>query len=193
MRVFLPSEHKSCLPIFLTNDIFTNKKNIFLHNHPKNTIFLFFHVFHILLFTFSNIKKAKTKSAHFFSKTVFWHPDKLPKKYFRAPTHYLYFLDQQKHDKTGEKTSKRRIFNATLDGFSTQKTPKSWTDFQLYSIYIYIWMRAIRTLPPLALRHCVTNWREWHRLSFLVVAWLLWQVSEDGTPVLGHRLVSVPS
>ena len=74
------------------------KKKHFSSEPPKNTIFLFFFLdsifpfFHVFLFLFSNIKKTKTKSAHFFSKTLFWHPDKLPKKYFRTPTHYLCFF-----------------------------------------------------------------------------------------------------
>ena len=82
-----------------------------------------FHFFHILLFTFSNIKKTKTKSAHFFSKTLFLTPWQTAKKLFRTPTHYLCFFRPAKNTiKLGENKQKK-----ILDGFSTQP----WTDFQL--------------------------------------------------------------
>ena len=37
---FLPSEHKSCLPIFLKMSFL--QKNLFVHNHPTHTISRFF-------------------------------------------------------------------------------------------------------------------------------------------------------
>ena len=132
---------------FLKNDNFT-KRTIFLHNHPKNTIILgfFWHFpfpfFHIVLFTFSNIRKTQTKSAFFFWKPIFWHPDKLPKFYFRAPTHYLCFFRPAKNTiKLGKhaKQNLGQIFNATLDRLSTQKG-QILEDFQLYSMFIYIYI-----------------------------------------------------
>ena len=127
----------------------TLKKKPFSSQPPKNTIFhfflriFFFHVFHIVLFTFSNIKKTKTKSAHFFLKTLFWHPDKLPKIYFRTPTHYLCFSRPAKNTIKQGKTNKKKSwtdFQRNLGRIFNSETPKSWTDFQLYSAYIYIWL-----------------------------------------------------
>ena len=83
----LPSEHK-CLSIFPPKCHFA--KHAFC-SQPKTLSFwaffwnLLFHVF-IYLFSFSNIKD-KNKKCTFFSKTLFWHPDKLPQTYFCTPTH----------------------------------------------------------------------------------------------------------
>ena len=125
------------------------KKNIFLHNHPKTLFFwaffeiFFFHFFHVFSFSFSNIKKTKTKSAHFFSKTLFSTPWQTAKKYFRTPTHYLcFFKIPKKHYKTGEKQAKKNLgpsFDATLDQVLTQKTPNLGPGFDSTAhIYIYI-------------------------------------------------------
>ena len=124
---------------FLKNDIFYKKQ--FPSQPPKKPTFLgvfffeifLFHFFHILLLAFSNIKMTKTK-VH-----IFLEIDKPPKNIF-APLHTIcVFLDQQKTIKLG-KTSKKhlgRIFNATLDGSSTQKPPNLGRIFNS-TAYIYI-------------------------------------------------------
>ena len=97
-----------------------------------------FHVFHVLSFSFSNMKKTKTKSAHFFSKTLFLTPWQTAKKLFSHPyTLFVSFKIPPKHYQTGEKQAKK-----ILDQVLTQpwtkfwlKNPKSWTKFWLYSIY----------------------------------------------------------
>ena len=56
-------------------------------------------------------------------------------------TLFVFFKIPKKHYKTGEKQAKKNLgpsFDATLDQVLTQKNPKSWTRFWLYSIYIYI-------------------------------------------------------
>ena len=139
---YLPNTNSVCL--LFKNAI--SAKNLFVHNHPQNTIFLFFFefcfpFFHIFSFSFSNIKKTKTKSAHFFSKTLFWHPDKLPKNYFRTPTHYLcFFKIPPKHYKIGEnKKNLGPSFDATLDQVLTQKNQILDQVLNLQHIYIYIY------------------------------------------------------
>ena len=123
------------------------KKNIFLHNHPKNTIFLgffwncLFPFFHVFSFSFSNIKKTKTKSAHFFSKTLFWHLDKLPKKYFRTPTHYLCFLRYPRNTIKLGKNKQKKILDHILTQpwttFCLKKTQILDHILSLQHIYIY--------------------------------------------------------
>ena len=91
---------------------------------------------------------------HIFFENPFWHPDKLPKKYFRTPTHYLCFLRHPKDTiKLGEKQAKQ-----ILDRLSAQP----WTDFQLKkrqildrfsalqhnAIYIYIYVALDRFANP---------------------------------------------
>ena len=144
MRTFLTFRTQIVLANFSKKWHFY-KKGPFVHNHPKNTIFLgcFWNVcfpfFHVFSFSFSNLKKTKTKSAHFFSKTLFWQPDKLPKNYFHAPTLFVFLRYPKNTIKLGKpaKTNLGPSFDATLDQVLTQK-PKSWTKFWLYSIYIYM-------------------------------------------------------
>ena len=120
-------------PVFFTN---TQK-----HNFSLLFLIFFFHFFHVFSFSFSNIKKTKTKSAHFFSKTFFWHPDKLPKNYFRTPTHCLCFKIPKKHYRIGENKQKK-----ILDQVLTQPWTKFWLKkpqildqvLTLQHIYIYI-------------------------------------------------------
>ena len=54
--------------------------------------FFVFHVFHIFSFSFFSIERQKQEVHTCFWKPLFWHPDKLPKKYFHTPTHYLCFF-----------------------------------------------------------------------------------------------------
>ena len=80
------------------------KKTILLHNHPKTLFFcfflkcFFFHFFHIVLFTFSNIQKRQKQKVHmFFSKTHFLTPWQTAQNFIFAPLHTIcVFLDQQK-------------------------------------------------------------------------------------------------
>ena len=118
---------------------FYKKKTSFLHKHPKNTIFLgffwnfLFPFFHVFSFSFSNIKKTKTKSAHFFSKTLFLTPWQTAKKLFSHPyTLFVFFKIPKKHYKTGEKQAKKNLgpsFDATLDQVLTQKNPNLGPSF----------------------------------------------------------------
>ena len=71
-------------PFFFTTTPKTLFSGFFFNNFPCP----FFSYFP---FYFFQHKKDKIKSAPFFSKTLFWHPDNVPKKYFRTPTHYLWF------------------------------------------------------------------------------------------------------
>ena len=124
---------------------FLQKKTSFLHKHPKNTIFLgffwncLFPFFSCFLFSFSNIKKTKTKSAHFFSKTLFLTPWQTAKKLFSHPyTLFVFFKIPKKHYKTGEKQAKKildQVLTQPWPSFDS-KNPKSWTKFWLYSIYL---------------------------------------------------------
>ena len=131
---------------FSKNDIFTKKETFFFTATQKTLFFwAFFEIVLSIFFSYCPFylfqhKKDKTKSAHFFSKTLFGHPDKLLKNYFRTPTHYLCFFRPAKNTIKLGKTSKKKSwtdFQRNLGRIFNSKTPKSWTDFQLYSIYIY--------------------------------------------------------
>ena len=122
---------------------FYKKRPVFFTNTQKTLFFwaffeiFFFHFFHVFSFSFSNIKKTKTKSAHFFSKTLFWHPDKLPKNYFRTPTHYLCFLRYPKNTiKLGKNKQKKSWtkFWRNLGPSFDSKNPKSWTKLRTLRI-----------------------------------------------------------
>ena len=104
------------------------KKTIFFTTTPKTLFFwaffeiFLFQLFRIFLFTFSNIKTTKIKSAHFFRKPFFWHPDKLPKKYFRTPYTLFVILNIPiKHYKSGENKQ-----TSILDQVLTQPWTKFW-------------------------------------------------------------------
>ena len=128
---------------------FLQKRPFFFTTTQKHWFSVFFLKFsfsifcHIVLSTFSNIKKTKTKSAHFFVwKPFFWHPDKLQKKYFRTRKHYLWFSRPPKTlSNWGGKQAKKKIldrFRCSLGQIFDASNGKSWTDFRCYSIYIYI-------------------------------------------------------
>ena len=100
-------------PVFFTNTQKTLFSGLFLNFlFPSFSCFLFFFLQH---------KKTKTKSAHFFRKPFFWHPDKLPKNYFRTPTHYL-FLIYPKNTIKLRKNKQKKI----LDQVLTQPWTKFW-------------------------------------------------------------------
>ena len=186
MRAFFSVWTQIVFAYFLKNDIFTKKKHFSSQPPKKHYFFWFFfeiflfHFFHIVPFTCSNIKKTKTKSAHFFSKTLFWHPDKLLKKYFRTPTRYLCSFRPAKNTIKLGKNKQKKI----LDGFSTQP----WTDFQLKNpqildgfstlqhIHIYIYRythvhtgcclgkTATKKSLPKILQWEHHFWKKWHSL-----------------------------
>ena len=67
----------------------------------------------------------------FCSKTLFWHPDKLPNiiftPIFKTPTkHYEIWENKQTKSWTDFRRNLGQIFNS--------RNGKSWTDFQLYSM-----------------------------------------------------------
>ena len=124
----------------------------------------------------------------FFSKTFFWHPDKLPKNYFRTPTHYLCFFRPAKN--TIKLGNKQKI----LDGFSTQP----WTDFQLKNpqildgfstlqhIYIYMYMYFGGMLPYFSV---AKTWREFPKVvkkKPFLTEFQSWCDSESAVPRRGR-------
>ena len=126
------------------------KKKTFSSRPPKNTIFLgfvlnfsFFQFFHIILFPFSNIKRTTKIKVHIFFENPFLPPWQTVKKCSHPYTLFVILNIPKKYYKTGEKTSKKNLgpsFDPTLDQVLTQKNPKSWTKFWLYSIYVYIYI-----------------------------------------------------
>ena len=143
--IILPSEHKSCLPIFLKKCHFD--KFCFAHNHQQNTIFQFFfwvylfHVFHFFCFSFSNIKKGK-QTMHFLLENPFLTPWQ-PALNISPPTH-----DPKNTIKFGKHIEKYfgPIFDSTLEQFLTQKRPNQF--LWLYSKKLYIYgIRPICTQP----------------------------------------------
>ena len=126
---------------------FWQEKRPFSSQPPKKHYFLgffwdfLFLIFHIFLFTFSNIKKTKTKSAHFFSRTLLLTTWQIAKKYFRTPYTLLVILNiPKKHYKIGEKQATK-----ILDQVLTQPWTKFWLKktqildqvLTLQHIYIY--------------------------------------------------------
>ena len=108
---------------------FLQKRTIFVHNHPQNTIFLGFFFwnfrfpfFHVFSFSFSNIKKTKTKSAHFFSKTLFLTTWQIAQKIFSHPYTLFVFLRYPKNTIKLGKNKQKKI----LDQVLTQPWTKFW-------------------------------------------------------------------
>ena len=112
---------------------FLQKNIFFVHNHPKTLFFWAFvnfrfpcFFFNIFSFSFSNIKKTKTKSAHFFPKPSFDTLTNCQKIIF-APLYTIcvFFKITKTHYKIGVKQAKTNLgpsFDATLDQGLTQKT-----------------------------------------------------------------------
>ena len=97
----------------------SNKKTLFFKTTQKH-YFQFFPFFHFFSFALSNIKKTKTKNAFF--EPPFWHLDNLQNIsscFHRLPKNTI---------KLGN---------------------KSWTDFWLYNIYIYIYAVVLLSGPSL--------------------------------------------
>ena len=140
-HLFFTFRTQIVLAYFLKKDNFTKKKPFFFTTSFCNFIFPFFSCF--LLFHFQHkIDKNKKCTFFFEKKTLFWHPDKLPKNIF-APLHTIcVFKIPKKHYKTGE-TSKK-----ILDQVLTQPWTKFWfkkpqiLDQVLTLQHIYIYMRC---------------------------------------------------
>ena len=118
---------KMCLLTFRTQIVFANfskscqfrKKNIlFVHNHPKH----FFSISSSCFWYFLFPKQKKM----YFSITLFWHPDNLPKNIF-APLHTT--CDRHKKSWTS-------FWRSAWTGFWL-RNQKTWTSFWHYGIYIY--------------------------------------------------------
>ena len=134
---------------------FLQKRPVFFTNTQKHYFLVFFWniispFFHVFSFSFSTIKKTKTKSAHFFRKPFFDTLTNCPKIIF-APLHTIcvfFFKIPQKHYKIGEKQAKK-----ILDQVLTQPWTKFWRKkkkqildqvltLQHIHIYIYICCRV---------------------------------------------------
>ena len=130
---------------------------------PKTLFFWAF--FEIFVFHFS-YKKTKTKKCtFFFRKLFFWQPDKLPKYYFRTPTHYLcFFKIPNKHSKIGEKQATKNLgpsFDATLDQVLTLKNPNLGPSFDS-TPYIYIYISICLYTYKYVWRCPIILGQKWH-------------------------------
>ena len=122
-------------PVFFTN----TQKTQFFWVFFWNFLFPFFSCFS---FSFSTIKKTKTKSAHFFSKTLFLTPWQTAKKLFSHPyTLFVFFKIPKKHYKIRENKQKKSWtkFWRNLGPSFDSKTPNLGPSFDSTAhIYIYI-------------------------------------------------------
>ena len=125
----------------------TLAKNNFRSQPPKTLFFSF--LFEIVLsnfifslFSFSNIKRPKTKSALLFWKTLFLTPQQPAKKDFRTPTHYLWIENTPKHSRIGEKKQNKfwtnfwRALGPIVDSNKAKIGPNFDTSIQHVCIYI---------------------------------------------------------
>ena len=117
MRVFLHLRNTDRVCLFLKKEWHFWQKNLFAHNHPKNTIFLGFlwncpfHIFDIFSFSFPNKDQNK--------KCTPWQTAK--KLYSHLYTPFVIFKIPQKHYETGEEQAKK-----ILDQVLTQPWTKFW-------------------------------------------------------------------
>ena len=142
---------------------FLQKRPVFFTNTQKTLFFwaffeiFFFHFFfHVFCFSFSNIKKTKTKSAHFFFffENPFFDTLTNCQKNIFAPLHTIcVFKIPQKHYKTGE--NKQKIswtkFWRNLGPSFDSKTPNLGPSFDSTAymcIYIYIYLSLSLSPPP---------------------------------------------
>ena len=119
--VHLPNTNS--VSLFCEKNAILTKRPFFFTTTPKTLFSGFslkvsFSICFIFLFWFFQHKKTKTKH-FFFSETLFWHPDKLPKNIF-APLHTICVL--LRHPKNTMKLGKNKHAKI-LDRFSTQETP----------------------------------------------------------------------
>ena len=124
------------MTILQTNKNFftTTQKTLFFWAFFWNFPFPCFSCF--VFFFFQHEKDKNKKCTFFFENPFFWHLDKLPKNYFRTPTHYLCFFKIPKNTiKVGKNKQKKiswtRFWRNLGPGFDS-KNPKSWTRFWLY-------------------------------------------------------------
>ena len=109
------------MTILQTNKNFftTTQKTLFFWVFLKFSFSMFFM---FCLFLFPTWKRQKQKVHIFFRKPFFWHLDKLPKNYFRTPTHYLCFLRYPKNTIKLGKNKQKKI----LDQVLTQPWTRFW-------------------------------------------------------------------
>ena len=136
-RGFLPSEHKSCLPIFQKCH-FRKKTSCFFTTTQKHYFAGFFG--NCRFPCFSYLEKAKTKSAHFFFENPFLTPWQTANKEIFAPLHTICVFKITKNTINWGKTSKKQI----LDQVLTQPWTKLWLKKQILdqvtNIYIYTYI-----------------------------------------------------
>ena len=134
----------------------------FFTTTQKHYFLFFFPCFPSFLLYFFQHNKDKNKSAQlFFSKTLFWHPDKMPKIYFRIPTHYLWFLRCPQNTirlgKNKQKKSWTKFWRNLGPSFDS-KNPNLGPSFDsTASLYIYIYTVKLSTGPSLGVFK-VINW-----------------------------------
>ena len=142
------------------------KKKQFSAQPPKNTIVLVFFLkfsfstFFILSFLlFPTWKRQKQKVHIFFRKPFFDTLTNCPKNISSHP-YTLFLFRPPKTLSNWGKTSKTKSwtdFQRNLGRIFNSKTPKSWTYFQLYSIYIYIyiWKNTKKTVSAVVFTNSV--------------------------------------
>ena len=127
-----------------------DKKRPFFFTTTQETLFfwaffeILFFLFFIFLFTFSNIKETKTKSAHFFSRTLFLTTWQIAKNIFSHPYTLFVILNIPQNTIKLGKTSKKSLgpsFDATLDQVWLKKPQILDQVLTLQHIYIYIYCR----------------------------------------------------
>ena len=159
MRTFLTFRTQIVFAYFSKKSHFYKKKTIFVHNHPKNTIFLgfflmfVFQFFSCFLFFFLQHKKDKNKKCTFFFETPFFDNLTNCQKNIFAPLHTIcVFLRCPENTIKLGKTSKKNLgpsFDATLDQVLTQKTPNLGPSFDS-TANIYIYAVVLLSGPSLA-------------------------------------------
>ena len=133
---FFPNTNSVCLFFKKCN---FQPKHLFTTT-PKTQFFWAF--FEKFLFQFIHIslffqhKKDKKQKVHIFYRKPFLTPWQTAQKYFRTPTHYLWFLRYPKTLEIGENKQTK----SWTKFWPNLGPPKSWTKFWLYSTYIYVYI-----------------------------------------------------
>ena len=121
-------------------------KNTFVHNHPKNTILLFYIFLSVfIIFSFVFPTEKQTKNAFFFP---FWHPQNPVKQILSHPyTLFAILKKAQKHFKIAEATKQNcgSILTQLAGQFLTQEPPKcgpifDTTAYRSLSLYLFLWL-----------------------------------------------------